>query len=438
MRLTILIAMMIASPVNAQVIDPAVAAADSFLVLLRDRDFAAAETKLAPVVKAQMPAAAMEALWSQLTTMGEPGAWTVAAVQDAQGHRVVDFTTRFGEQPLKLRVAIDGDGLVGGFFILPEEPPPYVPPAYVDTLQFREETLTVGTPEFPLGATLTIPHGPGPHPAIVLVHGSGPNDRDETIGPNRPFRDLAWGLASRGIAVLRYDKRTYVHAARMDASVTVQEEVIDDALSALDTLRAHAAIDSRRIFVLGHSLGGMLAPEIASVDAQTAGMISLAGSPRTLAGLIIEQLTYLGTLPDNASEQAQARILEFKQAAERVANRTAAPDEPVMGAPASYFYDMEDRRPAAHAAVLEVPMLFVQGGRDYQVTERDLQLWRELVGERPDVRYEFFPDLNHLFITGQGLATPTEYVTGSGHVDERVIDAIVSFVDPLRGSNRSR
>ena len=90
-------------------------------------------------------------------------------------------------------------------------------------------------------------------PGVVLVHGSGPNDRDETIGPNKPFRDLAWGLATRGIAVLRYEKRTKRHRLKMALlanSLTVKEETIDDAVAAVTTLHAVEEIDASRIFVL--------------------------------------------------------------------------------------------------------------------------------------------------------------------------------------------
>jgi dienelactone hydrolase len=124
-----------------------------------------------------------------------------------------------------------------------------------------------------------MPIGAGPFPAIVLVHGSGPNDRDETIGPNKPFRDLALGLASRGIAVLRYDKRTKAYPAKLAASkdLTVKEEVIDDALEGVKTARSQPKIDPARVFVLGHSLGGMLIPRVAAGDASLAGVIASPG-----------------------------------------------------------------------------------------------------------------------------------------------------------------
>ena len=142
----------------------------------------------------------------------------------------------------------------------------------------------------------------------MLVHGSGPNDRDETLGPNKPFRDLAWGLADRGIAVLRYDKRTSVYGGKMagNKNLTVREETIDDALLAVKLLRGRPDIDPKRIFILGHSLGGMVAPRIGADDPSLAGLIILAGATRPLPDVAREQLEYIASLSP-ARRQARSR-----------------------------------------------------------------------------------------------------------------------------------
>src|SRR5262249_48895994 len=128
---------------------------------------------------------------------------------------VVVITAQFAKTELDVRVTFTADGQVTGLFFAPAKPPSYKSPAYVKRETFEDKEVQIGEGQWALPGTLSKPLGDGPVPAIVLVHGSGPHDRDETIGPNRPFRDLAWGLASRGIAVLRYEKRTKEHAARM-------------------------------------------------------------------------------------------------------------------------------------------------------------------------------------------------------------------------------
>jgi predicted alpha/beta hydrolase len=146
------------------------------------------------------------------------------------------------------------------------------------------------------------------------VHGSGPLDRDETVFANKPFRDLAWGLASQGIAVLRYEKRTKQHAAKLGAiggPWTLKEETIDDVLAAVALLRQTAGIEVTRIFVLGHSLGGMLIPRIGTRDAPIAGFIVLAGATRPLEDMILEQTTYLVSLEGSISQEKQAHLDEI-------------------------------------------------------------------------------------------------------------------------------
>ncbi|HXX77724.1 MAG TPA: DUF3887 domain-containing protein, partial [Ktedonobacteraceae bacterium] len=160
----------------------------------------------------------------------------------------------------------------------------YEPPSYVNQDVFTEREVQIGKGEWVLPGTLSVPVGEGLFAAIVLVHGSGPQDRDETIGPNKPFRDIAWGLASQGVVVLRYDKRTKVYPQQMrelPGTLTVKEEVIDDALAAVSLLRSIPEVDSQRIVVLGHSLGGYVLPRIGVADRGIAGLIVLAGLCRT-------------------------------------------------------------------------------------------------------------------------------------------------------------
>jgi dienelactone hydrolase len=165
---------------------------------------------------------------------------------------------------------------------------------HADSSKFEEKEIQIGKGIWQLPGTLSLPKGAGPFPVVILVHGSRPNDGDETIGPNKPFRDLAHGLASRGIAVLRYEKRTEQHPVVMAMSVnniTVKEETIDDAVAAVEVLASEKKIS--RIFVLGHSLGGMLLPRIGKAAPKVAGFISLAGSTRPLEDLVLEQTKYI-------------------------------------------------------------------------------------------------------------------------------------------------
>jgi poly(3-hydroxybutyrate) depolymerase len=190
----------------------------------------------------------------------------VRAIADKQ---MVITTCEFDRASLDMQFAFDAQGKISGFAMRPTAPAavPYALPGYARHASYTEEELTIGSREWALPAALDMPIGPGPFPFVVLVHGSGPGDRDETVGSEKPFRDLGVGLASRGVAVLRYDKRTNVYGAKIAAaraSFTVNQETVDDALEAINAGQSRLKIDPARIFLLGHSLGGMLIPRMAA------------------------------------------------------------------------------------------------------------------------------------------------------------------------------
>lgn len=211
-------------------------------------------------------AAMQEQVRAQLSAnLGPVQSWGEIWLEaSADGYDRYRLPATFRNGPVDLVVVLQAsDGKVAGFFVQPQQPKPDGPDA--PRGPGRAVEVEFGDPEAPLPGTLQIPEGDGPFPAVVLVHGSGPQDRDERIGERRPFRDVAWGLAERGIASLRYDKRTKVYAGRMGVpteELTVEHETVRDAVDAVAWLRAREEIDAGRVFVVGHSLGGMVAPRI--------------------------------------------------------------------------------------------------------------------------------------------------------------------------------
>lgn len=300
----------------------------------------------------------------------------------------------------------------------------------------QEVTVGAGTP-WALPGTLTVPPGAGPFPALVLVHGSGPLDRDETVGACKPFRDLAMGLSTSGVAVLRYEKRTKQHALACVAAdkLTVKEETIDDALAAVALLKGNPQIDPKRIVVLGHSLGGMLIPRIAQGDAGIAGFIVMAGSARPLEDVILEQTTYLSSLGGAATpeakkslDQVRAQVQQVKALQPGGATKAAMF---IMGASPDYWLDLRGYDPAEAAKQIAKPMLILQGGRDYQVTMEDYKRWQAALNGKEGVAFKLYADLNHLFVTGRGQSQPSEYYL-PGRVAPLVIEDIAAWVKGLK------
>lgn len=409
-----------------------------FVQSLAKGDYAKAEGYLNGIMKAGMPAPQLKTLWEGLVTECGPFQGLPAARQVKENlYDMVFVTCRFEKASLDLKVVFDNDRKVAGLWKeRSREQVANDPPAYSDPNTFTETEVIVGTGQWKLPGTLSMPNGKGPFPAVVLVHGSGPNDRDEAIGPNKPFRDLAWGLATRGIAVLRYEKRTKEYQAKVqgDMTLTVKQETIDDALAAVVLLRQAKGIDARRIFVLGHSLGGMLAPRIAKADPTIAGLVIFAGLARPLDDTIVAQVRYLLSLDGPPTGAGKAQIEQTVAAAAKVNALTsakAASKDLLLGIPASYWLDLRGYEPARMARDLPQPMLILQGGRDYQVTAEDLALWKKALADRPTVQIKTYPQMSHLFIAGTGKATPTDYEK-PGHVEAEVINDIAAWIKAQR------
>jgi dienelactone hydrolase len=376
--------------------------------------------RFTPPMTAAMPLDRLAATWDALIAQAGPfAAVKTVRVQDVNGLRVAFVMCAFEKTDLQIRMAFDAQLRVAGFGVMPAPSTvSWVAPAYVNPGAFEEREVTIGD-RFTLPGTLSIPNGTGPFPAVVLVHGSGPNDRDETIGPNKPFKDLALGLASRGIAVLRYDKRTLAAPGSFapPARYTVKEEVLDDVRSAVSLLAATPRIDARRIYIVGHSLGAMLAPRIAAEDRRVAGIAILAGPTRPIEELTIDQVKYLaGTnAPQVAAAEESARAIRSPQL-------TASGTVTFLGVstPGSYWLDLRDYHPADVAAALTIPLLVLQGERDYQVPLIELEGWRKALAGHANATLKSYPALNHLFLEGTGPSRPEEYLQ-PGHVPAFVV-----------------
>jgi uncharacterized protein len=347
-------------------------------------------------------------------------------------YTLVSFPVQFSKAAVNVEFTMSAAAQVAGLHFRPANaplPPLWRRPSYSDSQSFRSRELIIGDDAWKLGATLLIPAGKPPFPGVVLIHGPGPNDRDETIYGNKVFADLAEGLASRGIAVLRYDKRTKVYAEKMsEMDYTVQQETVEDAVRAAALLRRRLEVNPARIFALGHSLGGYLLPRIEAQDGKLAGLIFLAANARPVEVMALEENEYVASLNANPSPDSQKRLADLRAEALKVRNLKPGQTAPtvIMGLPLAYLLDLRTYDPFT-VKNLHLPMLFLQGGRDFQVTMTDFDLWKSALAGRTIATFHAYPALNHLFIAGDGKSSPTEY-RAPGNVSGEVVRDIAAWI----------
>jgi len=340
---------------------------------------------------------------------------------------------QFERASLRFLTAFDADGKVNTIRFVPVPAAPVASNSMkMNAEKIEEQAIELVCGQYKLSGILTLTKGEQNVPLVILVHGSGPNDRDETIGPNKPFRDLAWGLAERGIASIRYDKRTKVYSGNYAGGNggTYDDETVDDALAAIDLAKTIQPVNTKQIYIAGHSLGGMLAPRIAERSGELAGIIMMAGNARPLEDLLPEQLAYIASL-DGSPVEMKAMAEEVNtQVANLKKLGTSAFDENIplpFNSPRSYWEFSQTYKQVEVAKKLSLPILILQGERDYQVTMQDFELWQSNLSGKSNVFFKSYPSLNHLFLEGEGKSTPSEY-NEEKHIPGYVINDMAGWI----------
>lgn len=393
---------------------------------------------------AQMQAAADQmggigGLAKSLAALGTAGEIGSAVEGELSGFKTFSIPCAFSLMPVDLVLVIQ-DGAVAGL-----QTGAYSGRKEEKTESDLFDSVELNLPVPALGelpGILTMPKGDGPFPAVVLIQGSGASDKDEAVMGLRPFRDIAEGLAEQGVAVYRFDKRTYVYGAAMadNRRITLMDESIDDAVNAVQLLAKQEKIDPERIFVLGHSLGGNAIPAIArelkKQPADSRGFIMMAASPRPLEELAREQNEFLYSLmPEETEEQKaekEAYLAEIEKTfsdLDKLKNLDSlTDDDTVLGIWKSYWKWLADYDILQAAKEITQPVLLLQGEEDYQVTMEDFSIWQEALGDKANWKMVAYPGLVHVFIPGQKAEGSAVY-SRTEKVDSRVISDIADFIN---------
>lgn len=334
----------------------------------------------------------------------------------------VSYLAIFESGSLVIKVAFDDENKISGFTYEP-----------YDDLQMpstiEEKEVSFGW-SFELQGTLTTPKEGNCDTVVILVQGSGPSDRNESMGALKPFRDIAWGLAQKGVAVFRYDKRTYTYSEKMAAKddLTVYDEVIDDVVNAYNKMNS---LGFDNIYIAGHSFGGYLMGRISQELYWADGYIIMAGNVTPIEDLLLTQINYLANFDGEITTSEQVQINAYEQQVANIKaltkeNAKEAAASQLLGAPAAYWLDLKDYDPIATIKESRAKILILQGAKDYQVTLSEYAKWQNGLSDKENVTYILYDNLNHLFMPSTVMSA--DDYTNLNYVDANVINDIYTFV----------
>lgn len=390
--------------------------ADSFFDTMDKGNFEEAHGFFDESVKGQITADELKLFWLRLgNSLG-----TYESVDGAKNSVKGDYfevtlTCGFSKGSQTFTFVFNKSEKLLGFFVTPvATEAEYAAPAYADTTLYSEKEISIKFEEGQMAGIFTSPKNSASFPVVIMVHGSGPSDMDETVGPNKPFKDLAAGLAAKGIGSIRYVKRSMVYPRSFNKAFTVKEETIDDALSAITLAGTLPGVNKSQIYLLGHSLGGMLAPRIATLAPSLNGIILAAAPARKLSDLIAEQNIFIYKASGDTTAAGKQQFLESSNEIDRsrlLKLGDIAPDSIILGAPASYWIDLNNYDQLATSKRIKNRILILQGAHDFQVSVQDFNIWRTTLAANKNASFKLYPDLNHLLSSQKEKGTGAQYRT---------------------------
>ncbi len=387
-------------------------------------------------VRDKMPTYLLNSIWSSMEKSNGRLQDTAGVLEDNWNGRQVYVGLQFEETSLDLQLNFNAQDRVIGLFFKPvRSKVPYTPAPWIDTGKFNERRFTLVNDDYKLPGLLTIPGTSDTtqkFPLVILVHGSGPGSHKGEIGPNEVFTDMAQGLAMRGIASFRYDKRTLVYGNRSAVhpdSLTIEEEILSDVSAAVQQFLDHDQIDPESIYILGHSLGGYVAPLLAKRHPELKGIILAAAPARPLDSMLLEQYRYLDSLDPSGSMKRPLDQMEGDIAFLRSGKVDVDTDKRMLplGIPAAYWLDLFEYDPLQTARTIKCRMLILQGEKDYQVRMTDYELWKQALIGKTNVQAKSYPDLGHGLFVGGREKGPKQYEVRD-HVSRDVISDIATFI----------
>jgi len=350
-----------------------------------------------------------------------------------QGNNVYLIEAEYKDLYLNYTVSVNPDGEIAGFFFKQGKIKESGIPQYLDENNVIEKDIIIGEAPFELKGTLTTPKGLKEYPVVIISQGSGAHDKDGTIGPNSIYRDIALGLGNIGVACVRYEKRTYAYPGPIaeikptEDATYIQYEYTDDIYHALDfcdTIEGNTGT-----ILLGHSQGGAIVPNIAKEDPRVKKLILLAAGIRRFAQISIDQNLYVASITELSEQQKQAleqALVFFKMVLE---HKIPAETQIQPGLYVAYMYDFDKYEPMPVLKNLNIPILVVQGEKDFQATmEGDFLPMKNELGDRENFTFVSLPDLDHIFKPIEGEMADLNSINEKGFPEKVLFDTIKEWI----------
>ncbi len=410
-----------------------------FLSHAINNEFSESYSLFSPSMRERLNIAQLRSIWNSVAEQyGELVYRKVTKEEEVdESHHLVLFSA-FKKGNVDIHLFFNKKNQIENLFFAPAGiPDEYFSPDYDFSDFYSTRDITVKTGSYNLPGTFYYPSSGKNIPVVVLIHGAGFHDRYSTFGLNKPFRDLAVGMASFGVGVLCFDKRTYVYSGLSSVendSFTVKDEIIDDAVSAVDLAMSLPESDPENIFILGHGFGGMVTPRIAAAKPGIAGIIKMAANARPFEDVILDQVKYqVLHNDDNDHFPDMLKIYEFQVMRVKKGDFTnVSASELPMNYPPSFWIDLAGYDHIEYSRNTPLPMLILQGERDYQVTTEDFEIWKRELEGKDNVSFVSFPGLNHLMVPGTGMSTPLEYEFPGNVAIDVILDIVEWVMDHKR------
>ncbi|WP_081086076.1 alpha/beta hydrolase [Bacillus mycoides] len=400
----------------------------AYLEQFQKNDFDQLYKNVTHEMNSKLPKDEFASKWNALISQLGPALDTESEVFSSKDkHGKVSITTVHRKNNLQTTFVYTKDGKVTD--VQTQLQPLIVKPEKGE--KWEEFSIKVGYNEKKLNGLLTLPKGVEKPPVAILLQGSGPNNMDSIIGTglNRPFADIAHGLAENGIASIRYDKRSYAYPN--DVS-DVETEYLYDAKEAVRLAKEDNRVDSNRIYLIGHSQGGLLGPKIAQDNPEIKGFVSMAGTLRRLEDIVLTQTTLRLEQENLSNERKKEELDNTKAGVDKIKKLNSSDKtEVILGYPASYWNSLNKIDGASIVKNLSIPMFIIQGTTDFHVLEKvDYKLWQETLEDKDNVSFKVYPGLSHLFMPG-GSADKFDgsIYNKPAHVDSQVIKDVSGWIN---------